>query len=685
MRHMLGNTSPNYFERTRRWLMMHPDGGWGSETLSLTAFAAPTLKSVTKKSKVTSCEVSFTPSQDLHGYDNPWPAGGGKNKLPITATTTTVSGVTFTINDDGSISTSNTATDAIVFLVATDLAIDGTNMALNGCPSGGSDSTYYMTARLNGAWSSQHDTGSGLALYGTIDRVAIVVSSGTNMNGLTFYPMIRSTTETNTFAPYSNICPISGWQGAAVTVDPLYGGNIEWNQLADSVSESGDHIAESWASTITRDNGKLVVATTRDYTEMGFNYINSTPTFVQGHKYLVSMNVKNSTFEITSIIYSLMSGWSNVGQISLDYTGTGVYSGIITANGDGTSGSIQRFGVRAFGNSVTGDSITVYDGTLIDLTKCFGEGNEPTIEQFRALFPLDYYAYNAGEVTNVSAVSGLPYSKTVVTFGVQGKNLLNTSASTAGYRTDNTGEITPSANYSVSDYIPCENGQAYYFSHVVGSQNGYSIWVYDTNKTALNYHNIYGGSDVSNTWTVDVTGAVWMRISYATANASSVMVEKGSSASQYEPYRDYILGGTAEIVAGTGSEQYAEVDMGSLSYTKNTQLAGWDRFSIRLSDMPGVSGSVAAPVICEQFTSVPIIQANSNPKSNYVAGFDYDLYFYTVAGTYATADDFATAMQGVKFVYDPATPTAYTFPPASNELLLQKGDNNAWAEMTTGD
>ena len=218
MRHMLGNLSPNYFERTRRWLMMHPDGGWGSETLGLTAFAAPTLKTVTKKSKVTSCEVSFTPSQDLHGYDSPWPAGGGKNKLPITATTTTTSGVTFTINDDGSISTSNTATDDIVFLVATSLAIDGTNMALNGCPSGGSDSTYYMTARLNGAWSSQHDTGSGLALYGTIDRVAIVVSSGTNMNGLTFYPMIRSTTETNTFAPYANLCPISGWQGAEVTV-----------------------------------------------------------------------------------------------------------------------------------------------------------------------------------------------------------------------------------------------------------------------------------------------------------------------------------------------------------------------------------------------------------------------------------------------------------------------------------
>ena len=29
--------------------------------------------------------VPITPVQDLHGYDAPWPAGGGKNKFDYTA------------------------------------------------------------------------------------------------------------------------------------------------------------------------------------------------------------------------------------------------------------------------------------------------------------------------------------------------------------------------------------------------------------------------------------------------------------------------------------------------------------------------------------------------------------------------------------------------------------------------
>jgi hypothetical protein len=165
--------------------------------------------------------ATIEPVQDLHGQSNPYPAGGGVNELPITKSTTTVSGVTFTVNtDDGgnvvSITTSGTATADIVFQCSTGLSIAGAGKKLSGCPTGGSDSTYYMTARIGGAWSSVHDTGSGIALYSTIDIVAIVVSSGTNMNSKTFLPMIAASSVT-TFAPYSNSCPITGHTGMIVT------------------------------------------------------------------------------------------------------------------------------------------------------------------------------------------------------------------------------------------------------------------------------------------------------------------------------------------------------------------------------------------------------------------------------------------------------------------------------------
>lgn len=166
-------------------------------------------------------QTTIEPVQDLHGQENPYPSGGGVNELPITKDTTTVSDVTFTVNKDNggnviSITTSGTASADIVFQCSTGLSIAGSNKKLTGCPSGGGDSTYYMSAKLNGMWSASHDNGSGLGLYGTVDTVAIVVANGVNMNGKTFLPMIANSSVTS-FAPYSNICPISGFSEAKVT------------------------------------------------------------------------------------------------------------------------------------------------------------------------------------------------------------------------------------------------------------------------------------------------------------------------------------------------------------------------------------------------------------------------------------------------------------------------------------
>ena len=59
------------------WLRGSPAGGGGSWTtitgnpVSFTARNAPLRK----------LSVAFSPKQDLHGYDSPWPAGGGVNKI----------------------------------------------------------------------------------------------------------------------------------------------------------------------------------------------------------------------------------------------------------------------------------------------------------------------------------------------------------------------------------------------------------------------------------------------------------------------------------------------------------------------------------------------------------------------------------------------------------------------------
>ena len=207
-----------------------------------------------------------------------------------------------------------------------------------------------------------------------------------------------------------NVRPISGWSEAKVYDDPKYARTIWWNQLADSEARSGDHFAEEWASTIFGSNGTLVVTTTRDYTQFGFDFVDRSVLIQNGHKYFVSAELKTCSFVPDRVQFVLATRWNQMGSLIMSYDGLGTYAGFITATGDGVAGDPQRLLLRLTGTSVIGDNATYYGCTWIDLTAMFGAGNEPTtVEAFKAMFPHNYYAYNAGEETLVSAVNGEPY------------------------------------------------------------------------------------------------------------------------------------------------------------------------------------------------------------------------------------------------------------------------------------
>ena len=173
-----------------------------------------------------SLTVEMSPIQDLHGQDAPYPAGGGKNKLQVTAESQTVNGVTFTVHDDGTVIANGTATADIRLVVGT-LIADGATLSANGCPSGGSTSTYRMFYTYLGG-----DTGngvSGMPASGSKIDAQIYVYNGYTVNNLVFKPMIRLASETDqTFAPYSNICPITGRDSVTVVRTGVNVWNEEW-------------------------------------------------------------------------------------------------------------------------------------------------------------------------------------------------------------------------------------------------------------------------------------------------------------------------------------------------------------------------------------------------------------------------------------------------------------------------
>ena len=127
----------------------------------------------------------------------------GKNLLKNTGTTITKNGITFTVNEDKSVTCNGTSTAECVFTVNPNFEIEvGKKHIVSGCPVGGSINTYYLAVS-----NFPNDFGAGatgwLNTFKTL-YTAIVIKAGTTVSNLTFYPMIRhADIEDGTYEPYT--------------------------------------------------------------------------------------------------------------------------------------------------------------------------------------------------------------------------------------------------------------------------------------------------------------------------------------------------------------------------------------------------------------------------------------------------------------------------------------------------
>lgn len=165
-------------------------------------------------------KVGIAPFQDLHGQDSPYLPGDGKNKIPTTINTQTLNDVTITVNTDGTITLSGTASANTEVTVGS-TTLESGNYKLTGCPY--PDTSCRLMVKYNS------ESGAALALQYNNQDIAFTASNsgtyylrlfilnGTNVTGTTIKPMIRLSSVTDaTYAPYSNTCPISGWSEVTV-------------------------------------------------------------------------------------------------------------------------------------------------------------------------------------------------------------------------------------------------------------------------------------------------------------------------------------------------------------------------------------------------------------------------------------------------------------------------------------
>lgn len=124
----------------------------------------------------------------------------GKNQFKVTATSTTLNGVTRTINDNGSVTLNGTATGDISSSLGV-LLVDKGSYVLSGCPSGGSLTSQFLAIPS----LSAYDVGSGKEFIVTnksSHSVFLAISKGQTLNNVTFYPMIRPVGTEATYEPY---------------------------------------------------------------------------------------------------------------------------------------------------------------------------------------------------------------------------------------------------------------------------------------------------------------------------------------------------------------------------------------------------------------------------------------------------------------------------------------------------
>ena len=169
---------------------------------------------------LSSLKVALSPNQDLHGYAKPWVGGAGKNLLPMTVenlkawntgeawsgNTQTVAGMSFTILTDDANNVIGIDENGTTSSYPTLKIFSGT---LNGsyklCKDNARCRVYVNGSQVNDGTSDYSFTASGETYDINLFTGAVT------LNHQTVKPMLVLSTETDfTFAPYSNICPISG-------------------------------------------------------------------------------------------------------------------------------------------------------------------------------------------------------------------------------------------------------------------------------------------------------------------------------------------------------------------------------------------------------------------------------------------------------------------------------------------
>ena len=151
-------------------------------------------------------EVDIEPVQDLHGYDNPWVGGSGKNKLNPDKVTKTSATMWKWYVSDGFLLKANTKYTLSNFTPNTNIQM------------------YIMDSTGSTVLSSSNN----LTSYTPTEDTAVIFQAYKSDNIPDSAIFQLEIGDKTAYEPYSNICPISGWDECKVSV-------VGKNWIADTI------------------------------------------------------------------------------------------------------------------------------------------------------------------------------------------------------------------------------------------------------------------------------------------------------------------------------------------------------------------------------------------------------------------------------------------------------------------
>ena len=567
----------------------------------------------------------------------------GKNLLPNNVTSGTRNGITWVVNNDGTILINGTATAQVNISTSSYyFPIDGAYI-VSGCPSGGNSNTYSLVVGYydeNKAWKAEaYDTGSGKVLNQNYAyaNVGILIRSGTTCNNLLFKPMLEAGSQVTSYEPYvggtaspnpqypqpvnvvsgdneievcgKNLLPnnqtaqtINGitftinsdksvsLSGTATSITDLYFVGT-YNSYGTLPLETGTYNLNGCSGgdnstymlyCVGNRNGNLYYY--QSINDSGRNII-----IEKGDTFRFFIRVMNGVSVNTTIYPQLEKGSSastyepyqgntynidlpveNLLQCNIVSTTTG---GVTITNNNDESFTLQGTATVGIGRDIHGE-ITLKAGTYTFSADHLPAGvyislanvsntilNRATPSRTFTISTDTTYAkcllwidsgYTVNDTIKIQLEKGskqnnfTPYGTTPIELGListykdklirtSGKNLFDIDSISNGFL-DESGIVGGDTSaYRTSDFIPILPNTAYYKTTTSSPRTKY----YDKNKQPFNtttYWDIPIGGNAG-TFTTP-SNAYYFRFSYPVTgvNVNSIMINKGTTAIDYEPY-----------------------------------------------------------------------------------------------------------------------------------------------------